>query len=71
MLKWHMRREEGHQRGRGVQAKGIIVKIDSGKVREILDRGEKGGDGFRNLAEQSTGEDIVQIGGLWMGRPLV
>lgn len=50
VLKRDVSSEESYQRGGGVEAECIIVKVDGGKVRQVLNRRKEGGDGLGNLA---------------------
>lgn len=59
MLQGNVLSEESYQWCRGVKAKGIIVEVDGREVGEILNRGQKGRDSFRDLAEEPAGEDVV------------
>lgn len=42
--------EESHERRLNIQAKGIVVEVDSVELGKVEDRGQEGGDGVGNLA---------------------
>lgn len=64
VLKGHVGGQKGHKRGLGVEAEGIVVKVDGGKVGVVQDSGEDGGNASRNLVQQSAGEQVGEVGGL-------
>lgn len=64
VLKRDVGGEESHERRLNVQAESIIVQIDSVEVGEVEDRGQERGDGVGNLAQESTGEDVGEVGDL-------
>lgn len=55
---------KGHQRRLGVEAKGIVGKIDGVEVLQGQEGGEEGGEGGWNLREEAGGEDIGQYCGM-------
>lgn len=64
VLKRDVGGEESHERRLNVQAESIVVKVDSVEFGEVENRGQERGDGVGNLAQESTGEDVGEVGDL-------
>lgn len=64
VLQGHVGGEESHERGLGVETEGVVVEVDGGEVGMVQDSGENGRDAGGNLVEQSTGEEIGEVGRL-------
>ena len=64
VLKGDVGGEESHERRLNVQAESIVVQVDSGEFGEVEDRGQERGDSVGDLAQESTGEDVGEVGDL-------
>lgn len=64
VLKGHVGGEKSHKRGLSVEAEGIVVEVDGGKVGVVQDSGEDGGNASWDLVQQSAGEKVGKVGGL-------
>lgn len=53
--------KEGNEGRLGVQAEGVVVKVDGVELGEVEDRGEEGGESFGDLVKESAGEDIGEV----------
>jgi hypothetical protein len=53
--------KEGNEGRLGVQAEGVVVKVDGVELGEVEDRGEEGGKSFGDLVKESAGEDIGEV----------
>lgn len=53
--------KEGNEGRLGVQAKGVVVKVDGVELGEVENRGEEGGESFGDLVKESAGEDIGEV----------
>lgn len=66
VLKGYVCGEESHDRGLGIKAKGVVVKVNSLEVREVENRSQERREGLWDLAQQTTGKDIGKVSDLAM-----
>lgn len=58
-----MLRKERDKRVFGVQAKGIVAKVNGLEVGAGEEGGKERGEGGRNLFKKAASKDVVEVGG--------
>ena len=56
--------EESDERCLRVEAEGVVVEIDRVELREVEDGSEEVREGFGDLGQQPTCEDVGEVGDL-------